>query len=299
MMDTKRTGTYAVMGATGQTGGAALNILLERGARARAIVRDEAKGLRWADRGAEIAIADATDVDALESAFEGCAAVYVMNPPAYMEPDLFARSRKVHSAVLQAAGRAGVGRLVALSSIGGQHAKGTGNIATTHDLEVRLSNYEGAATILRAANFMENWAWSMGPVREAGVLPSMFEPLDRAFPMVSAQDVGTVAADLMLEAGSDKCIVELRGPKDYSANDAAAELSRLLGRPVQAAAVSRAARASVFEQQGMPPVTVEAFVEMYDGFNSGLIAFEGGHDTRRGDTTLREALVRVIVGSIR
>ena len=72
---------YAIMGITGQVGGAAARTLLANGQSVRAIVRDPSKAARWAAVGAEVAVADFRDPAALQSAFAGVDGVFVMNPP--------------------------------------------------------------------------------------------------------------------------------------------------------------------------------------------------------------------------
>lgn len=285
---------HVVMGATGQTGSAVLDVLLSRGVKTRAVVRTGAQADLLRARGAEVAVADAGDKDQLAKAFSGAESVYALNPPAYADSDLFARAAAVHTAIVEAANAARVGELVALSSVGAQHAAGTGNILTTHDFEARLKRCERPLTILRAANFIENWGWSLAPARESGVLPSMFLPLDTKLPMVAARDIGATAAELMLESRAGRHIVELCGPEDYSPNDAAAAFSRLLRRPVMARAVPREEWAGIFDAQGMPSKTVAGFVEMYEGFNCGLTAFEGTHDSRIGSTSLAAALESLV-----
>ncbi len=288
---------FVVVGATGNTGSAAIDALLQAGHPVRGIVRraETAEALRA--RGAEAAVAAVDDAEALTVAFEGAEAVYLMNPPAYAEPDLFARAAQVHASLIAAAERAKVKRIVALSSVGGQHAAGTGNILTTYDLETRLASCSRPTTILRAANFMDNWGWGLKPAMEKGVLPSMFLPLDRKLPMQAARDVGAAAAALMTEGGPDRRLVELHGPEDVSPDDAAAALTAILGRPVAAVAVPEAEWASRFRAQSMPERSVAGFCEMFQGFNSGLIVFEGRHETRRGPTTPLEALKNMVLRS--
>lgn len=284
---------YVVVGASGKTGTAVMEALLARGLPARAVVRRAEQAEAWRARGAEAALADLANEDALVQAFGGARSAYLMNPPAYGEADMFARARQVHAALVAAAERAGVGRIVALSSVGAQHAEGTGNILTTHDLERRLAGCTCPVTVLRAANFVENWGWVLQPARERGVLPSMFLPVGRKLPMQSTTDVGGTATALMLEGGPDRRLVELHGPEDYSPEDAAAVLTDLLGHPVAAAAVPEEAWTGTFRAQGFPERTVQGFCEMFRGFNTGHIAFEGTGETRRGTATLRQALARV------
>ncbi len=288
---------HVVIGASGQTGSAVMERLLARGLPARGVVRKPIQVDEWRARGADAALADLADPAALLAAFAGAEAVYVMNPPAYGSPDLFAQARQVHAALITAAEQARVGRIVALSSVGAQHAEGTGNILTTHDLERQLAACTLPVTVLRAANFMENWASVIGPAREKGVLPSMFLPLDRRLPMQSAHDVGTTAADLMAEPGADRRLVELHGPQDTSPEDAAAALTDLLGRAVVAKALPRDAWPGPFRARGLPERTVQGFCDMFDGFNNGHIVFEGTGETRRGTTTLHTALSRLVASN--
>jgi hypothetical protein len=69
---------YAIMGITGRVGGAIAENLLAQGEQIRAIVRNPEKAARWSDRGAEIAVADVDDPNALASAFEGTDGVFLM-----------------------------------------------------------------------------------------------------------------------------------------------------------------------------------------------------------------------------
>ena len=98
----------------------------------------------------------------------------------------------------------------------------------------------------------------------------------------------------MVEGGADRRLVELHGPDDYSPEDAAAALSDLLGHQVAAVAVPEEAWPDTFRAQGFPERTVQGFCEMFRGFNTGRIAFEGTGETRRGTTTLHQALARLI-----
>jgi uncharacterized protein YbjT (DUF2867 family) len=286
---------YAITGAFGQTGLALSQALLDAGQSIRMVVRrDDAQAAQWRAKGAEVVVADVNQVAELARAFHNVEAVYLMNPPAYFVPDMFAQARQVHANLVAAANAASVPYAVALSSVGGQHAVGTGNILTIYDFEQQLRDFTGKCTILRAANFMENWAWSLAPVMANHVLPSMFQPLDKALPMVSALDIGRTAARLMQQRPQTTRTVELHGPQDYSPSDAAAVLSALLGRPVQAVPDTAANFSATMRGKGFPDVTVDGFVEMFAGFNSGLIVFEGQHETLRGTVTLRAALASVL-----
>lgn len=285
---------FVVTGASGQTGTAVMRRLLERGQPVRAVVRREEQAAFWRALGAEAVVADLANATAMSAALAGADGAYLMNPPAYMAPDILARARAVHGSLIHAAGRAKVAHVVALSSVGAQYAQGTGNILTTHDLEAQLARSDLPSTRLRAANFIDNWAWAIGATRTTGELPSMLLPTRRPIPMVAAADIGRVAADLLMEGPAAANLVELHGPSDYSPDDAAIALSELLDRPVSAKPVPESEWPSAFRGSGFSASAVDAFCDMYRGFNNGLIAFDGTGVTRRGTIDLRDALAALI-----
>lgn len=281
---------YVVTGASGQTGSHVVKTLLERDQPVRALVRREEQAASWRQAGAEAIVLDLADQPVLAEAFSGASGVYLMNPPVYGAPDIFAAAAAVHAAGIAAAEQAGVLHVVALSSVGAQHERGTGNILTTRDLEQRLARSRIAHTVLRAANFMENWSWSLKLAVEAGILPSMFVPVSRALPMVSAADIGRTAADLLVQGRQAPQLVEMHGPRDYSPEDAAVVLTRLLDKPVQAVATPQEKWSDAFRATGFSISATDAFCEMYRGFNDGLVAFSGNGLTLRGSTWLETVL---------
>ncbi len=283
---------YVIAGANGQTGSVVANTLLDEGKPVRVILRRAEQGSAWLARGAEVCVADLADEAALVEAFLGAEAAYLMNPPAYQAHDVMAQAKRVHSAMIGAAERAGVQRVVALSSVGAQHASGTGNILTTHDFESRLAVSRLQVGVLRAANFIENWAWFLDGAVANGKLPSMFQPLDHALPMVSARDIGRTAAEMLDQSSIG--VVELHGPQAYSPHDAAAEIGGMVGRPVQAIAVPRENWPANFRAAGYSESAVAAFCDMFDGFNNGRVAFEGTHQTRRGTVGQRYVFKRLL-----
>ncbi len=69
-------------------------------------------------------------------------------------------------------------------------------------------------------------------------------------------------------------VVELEGPQAYSPDDAASAFAAALGRPVKAIAVPEADWAPTLAKGGFTPRTIDAWSEMFRGFNDGTIAFE-------------------------
>jgi len=141
---------------------------------------------------------------------------------------------------------------------------------------------------LRAAWFMENASWDVEAAK-AGVVPSFLQPLDHPVPMVATADVGGTAVGLLLESWTGQRIVELEGPRRYSANDVAAGFAEAVRHPVRMEAVPRDTWEALFRSQGMKHPLPR--IRMLDGFNEGWIDFEGGGaEHRTGRITLKSVL---------
>ena len=79
---------------------------------------------------------------------------------------------------------------------------------------------------------------------------------------------------LLRESWTGLRIVELEGPRRYSANDVAVGFAEAVGHRVQMEPVPRETWEALFRLQGMKHPL--ARIRMIDGFNEGWIDFEGG-----------------------
>lgn len=263
---------FIITGATGQTGSAVAKALLEKGLPVRVIVRSKEKGEIWEDSGAEVAIADLQDTDALTKAFAGGKVLYLMNPPNYLSEDMFAETRKNITALQTAIADSSLEKLVALSSVGAHLSSGTGNILTLHLLEKSFENSDIPVTFLRAPNFMENWLSALESVINEGILPSFHFPLDRKIPHIATEDIGRIAAETMLEDSQGVQVKELAG-FPYSPEDFAGVFSEALQKDVKTVAVPEEEWREIF-RHFVSEKNIEAWVEMYQGMNSEYIDFE-------------------------
>lgn len=262
---------YAVFGVTGRTGAAAADALLRAGHAVRVVVRDAAKGRPWAERGAEIALADLADLGSMTRALSGVQGAYVVNPQQYGRDDLFEMADLVAATTARAARDAGVPRLVALSSVGADRDGGTGWIGMNRMVEQRLGEAGIPAVFLRAAYFMENWAPLIAHAVRTGTLPTFLAPPQCAIPMVATADVGATAAALLREEWTGSGAVTLAGPRDYSPSDVAAVVSAALGRPIDAAVLPEAQWPQALADAGFSKPALAGFIEMTRGLNSAHI----------------------------
>jgi uncharacterized protein YbjT (DUF2867 family) len=264
---------YAIMGITGRVGGTIAANLLAQGEKIRAIVRNPEKATRWKELGAEIAIADVDDPNALASAFEGMDGVFLMVPPDFAPEPGFPELRKTLASYHAALAKALPKKAVYLSSIGAEQTSGLGLITGSHLLEQTLGDLPIAHAFLRAGWFMENHAWDVTTAQSEGKIFSNLYPLDRKFSLVATADIGKAGADVLRQEWTGTRHIEVAGPEQYSPNDIARALSSALGRTIEAFAVPRDKWTEFFVGQGMPEGRTEPRAEMVDGFNSGWIHF--------------------------
>jgi uncharacterized protein YbjT (DUF2867 family) len=284
---------YAVLGATGQTGGATARALLADGEAVRVVVRRPEVVSAWQAAGADVALADLDDADSMTRAFVGVDAAFIATPPELDAADPFAENRIAIATLTAAIRGAGLPYAVYLSSIGAQHTHGLGAIGKLHDMEQAFAELPVPTVALRAGWFMENARGLIAGARETGELPSMLDPLELAVPMISTEDIGAVAAELLRRAPRGSYAVEL-AQDAHSSNDVARSMTELLRRPVRAQVVPRSERPAIYASWGMSPVGAQAMSDMIDGFNRGWIRFEGGSvEQLRGTTPLDAALARM------
>ncbi len=283
---------YAIMGITGNVGGALARALLAAGQPVCAIVRDAEKGRAWAALGCEVREAQVADVPALTAAFSGAAGVFVLPPSEFDPAPGFPEAKALNAALYAALSAAQPERVVCLSTIGAQ-AEPSNLLSQRTLLERALAPLPCALTFLRPAWFMENLAWDIEFAKKQGILKCFLQPLEQPFAMVATEDVGNYAAELMQRSEPGLRIAELEGPRRITQHEIAATLTELLGRPVRAQAVPRDTWFGLFEAQGMRHP--EPRIQMLDGFNQGWIRFEGEPSSvRRGQVELRQVLSRLI-----
>jgi NAD(P)H dehydrogenase (quinone) len=285
---------YAIVGITGRVGGAVAENLLAQGEKVRAIVRNPEKAARWRDRGAEIAVADTDDPNALASAFEETDGVFLMVPPNFAPAPGFPEVRKTLASYRTALAKALPKKAVYLSSIGGEQTSGLGLITGSHLLEQTLGDLPIAHAFLRAGWFMENHAWDVTTAQSEGKIFSNLYPLDRKFSLVATADIGKAGANVLRQEWTGTRYIEVAGPEQYSPNDIAQALSGALGRTVEAVAVPREKWTEFFLGQGMPEGRTEPRAEMVDGFNSGWIHFGvAGTEHFTGTTNLTSVIAKL------
>jgi uncharacterized protein YbjT (DUF2867 family) len=268
--------TYAVIGATGNTGRPIAESLLKAGNDVRIIVRDAAKAKPLTDKGAQLFQGEANDAALLQRAFTGADAVYVMVPPNYQAQDMRAHQRASVDAIATALKANGVKHAVCLSSVGAHRAEGTGAIGGLHYMEQQLGAIDGLnVRFVRAAFFMENLLNMAGMAKHMGLIGSPMRG-DIKFDTVATKDIAARATERLSALDfTGKSHEYVLGPSAHSYNEIASVLGKSIGKedlrykefPYEAAAQS-------MTQMGMSLSAAEAMNGISRGMNEGVIAEE-------------------------
>jgi len=275
--------------------------LLDAGEHITVLSRDKQKVSELLRRGARIIEGSFEEPALLAQALEGAEALFWLTPPP-ARPDYYAWATKCAKQAAAAAKKAGVRRAVILSSMGAHTGPGTGAVGPAREMENDFEAALPAVVSLRPGIFMENFLLSADMIAKAG---QMFLPIPggKKWPLVATADIAAKAACWLLDRGwSGHHRVGVHGPKDLSAEEAAAIISSVLGQPVKCVETTIDQARGAMRGMGMPGFVVEIIMEQYVAFREGrLDPAEPRTPETTTTTTLaefsREVLVPAIKGS--
>lgn len=278
---------YTILGATGHIGSIISRKLLEKGEKVRAVGRSTSRLQPLVQAGAEPFIADLNDTEALARAMTGVRAAFLMIPPNMSSPDYLAEQDRIGSSIAGAVKNSGLHYAVFLSSYGAQAPARSGPILGLHFAEAKLSAIEKLNILhLRPAYFFEN---HMTGIRMIQMMDIFGGPLrtDLKIPMIATRDVGDYAAERLLKLDfNGKQTQELLGERDMNMSEVASIIGRALGKQdllyVQFA--DDQVQEVMVREEHTPSKTAALYIEMFQGFNTGIV--KGAEKRSAENTTL-------------
>jgi len=217
--------TYAVTGATGHLGPLVLDALLARGVPATdlvAIARTPAKGAALADRGITVRPGDYSRPDTVLTALSGVDVLLLVSG------NEIGRRVAQHAAVVDAARRAGVGRIAYTSLLRADTSPMV--LAPEHKATEELLRSSGVPfTILRNGWYLENYTERLDEYTARGAI--LGAAGDGRISAAAGADYAAAAAAVLTEDGHDGAIYELGGP-DFTLTELAAEITEVTGSMV-------------------------------------------------------------------
>ncbi|MFF3564693.1 NmrA family NAD(P)-binding protein [Streptomyces sp. NPDC002574] len=256
---------FLITGATGRTGVGTVNLLLERGHGVRALVhREDGRSRALADAGAEIAVADLHDLDAVTAAVRGVTGAYLCHP---ILPGLI----EATACFARAATGAGVRSVVNMSQISARPDAGS-DAAREHWQGERLLDRTGLLTAHIRPTFFAEWLSLWWERRDGeGHLRLPFG--DGRHAPIAAVDQSYVIAALLLDPEPhDRAVHTLHGPIELDHHDIARTMSRTLGIPVRYEPISVEEFASAMTERGMHPHTVQHLSNVAVDYRNGVFA---------------------------
>jgi uncharacterized protein YbjT (DUF2867 family) len=257
-----------VSGATGRTGGAAIDTLLQMGKRVRAYVRsDDERAVALRQRGVDIAVGDFTNIDHIRAAMEGVSSAYFLYPIAPGIIDAAAY-------FAQAAKEAGVTAIVNMSQISARR-ESTSHAAQDHWVSERVFDWSGVATTHLRPTFFADWLVYPHFAKEIWTKKKIEFPFENGrHAPISADDQGRVIGHILANpAGHEGKIYTLHGPVEMNHTEIAAAMSEVLGAKIEYAPTS----IEVFKQKAeqlykFPPFFVQHLVEVAQNYREGIFA---------------------------
>jgi len=215
-----------ITGATGATGGAAAELLLKKGISIRALVhKEDERSKKLRDQGAEIVVAELTDLRAVRPALAGINRAYFIFP---IRPDLV----QTTAIFAQAALEAKVELIVNMSQRTAR-PDALSDSALHHWLAERVLDWSGTpVTHLRPTIFNE-WLLYMRKGISNGYYRVPFGTTGKFAP-ISTEDQGAVIAEIL--TNPDPHIGQtylLLGPTELTPPEIAETISQTLGKTVR------------------------------------------------------------------
>jgi len=270
---------YVITGATGHTGQVVAEKLLAAGKEVKAISRSRENLQALEEKGAVATVGDLQDQAFMEEAFKDAEGVYAMIPPKFDAEDFRNYQKEVAENITQAVQKHQVPYVVTLSSYGAHNEQGAGVVSGLYPLEQKLNALEGInVTHIRAGYFYENFFASIPVIKQQGVLGGFPIRGDVEMAMVHTRDIGSVAADLLLNKDfSGKQVIYLGHEKLYSLNEAAAILGKAIGKEDlgYVAFPSEGAKQAMVGM-GMSESLAENYVEFSEAASAGKLYEDDG-----------------------
>jgi NAD(P)H dehydrogenase (quinone) len=261
-----------VSGATGRTGGAAIDELLKLGKRVRAYVRsDGEKAAALRARGVDIAVGDFTDIDAIRSAMEGIRSAYFLHPIA---PGIIGAA----AFFAQAAKEAGVTAIVNMSQISARRESAS-HAAQDHWVSERVFDWSGVPTTHLRPTFFADWLVYPHFGKEIWARKTIEFPFENGrHAPIASDDQGRVIAHILAKPqGHEGKIYTLHGPVEMNHTEIAAAMSEVLGTRIDYAPASIAAfKAKMENVYKFRPFLVQHLVEVAQNYRDGI--FSGTND---------------------
>jgi uncharacterized protein YbjT (DUF2867 family) len=261
-----------VSGATGRTGGSAIDALLKMGKQVRAYVRsDDERATALRKRGVDIAVGDFTNVDQIRAAMEGIRSAYCLHPIA---PGIVGAA----AYFAQAAKEARVTAIVNMSQISARRESAS-HAAQDHWISERVFDWSGVATTHLRPTFFADWLVYPHFAKEIWAKKKIEFPFGNGrHAPIATDDQGRVIAHILANPeGHEGKTYTLHGPVEMNHTEIAAAMSDVLGAKIDYAPTSiEDFRDKMENLYKFPPFLTQHLIEVAQNYRDGI--FSGTND---------------------
>lgn len=262
MSTAEDTRPIVITGGTGSTGSILAQMLLARGERVRALVRDPEQARARLDPRIELAVGDFADPGSLRSALAGAKAAYLAcgNVPHQVDYEC---------SVIDEAVQSGVQRIVKLSARGAELGSAVAYWHWHAQIEQHLRASGIPSVVLQPSFAMTNLLAAAEPIRHQGLI---FAPAAAAtISMIHPADVAAVAA-VSLVPGNEGSTFVVTGPQAIGYAEVAADLSATIGRHVGYVDIPPSAARAAMLEAGLPAFAADQIITVFEALRGGAQA---------------------------
>jgi uncharacterized protein YbjT (DUF2867 family) len=255
---------------TGTIGRAVAESLRATGASLRLIARDPSRLPDALREQAEVIVGSHADPAVLKTALSGADALFVLVPPNFRAPDVTEYHLSFANPIADAVRAHGVGRVVAVSSLGRGFAGPAGLLSAAWKMDGVLESSGAAYRSLQLPFFMENLLRQGDLIRARGTFVLTADP-DTPLATVATADIAGRATELLADpiwTGQED--VPVRAPADHTPRELAQIMSETLRRPVTYHRISLADYGAQYAAAGASSAIVDAVVEMAQAQAAGV-----------------------------
>ncbi|MDK0521474.1 SDR family oxidoreductase [Streptomyces sp. ML-6] len=285
--------SIVVTGATGALGRLVVEELLATvpASGIAAVVRDAEKAAPLAGRGIELRVADYDRPESLKDAFRAGDRVLLISGSEV------GRRVPQHTAVIGAAGAAGVAQLAYTGILGGPDADF--RLADEHRATERLILESGLPhTFLRNGWYTENYTANLAPVLAHGAVVA--NAGEGRVASATRADYAAAAAAVLTGEGHIGAAYELSGDVAWSLAEYAAEVARATGKEIAYRNVPAAEHREILVGAGVPEPFAELLVDVDEAIGRGRLAGTSGDLARligRPTTPLAKTVAEAVAAA--
>lgn len=255
--------TILVTGATGTVGREVIKQLsMVEGVRVRAGVHSVIKGenlKRLPD--VELVEIEFTDPESLHAAFTHADKLFLITPFTDNQVEMAKK-------LVDEAKEAGVKHIVKLSALGADEEPGLQLGRWHKEIEEYVVQSGIPFTFLRPASFMQNLVnYNSSTIKEANIF--YMSSGDGRVGYIDSRDIAAVGVELLTGEGHEGMVYDLTGPEALSADDMAAVISEVTGKPVKYVDVPEENARETMQQENVPGWMIDTMMELHGYYKEG------------------------------